>query len=59
VAAFLNAAHEGLGYPYRRFEEPGNMWAAIDAALASGDRATMINLAAVFDAANNLGCPLS
>lgn len=59
TAAFLNAAHEGLGYPYRRFTEPGNMKAAVDAALASGNRQQMIDLAALLDAANNLGCPLS
>ncbi|MBM3675911.1 MAG: hypothetical protein FJW88_13390 [Actinobacteria bacterium] len=59
TAAFLNAAHEGVGYPYRRFTEPGNMKAAVDAALASGSRDQMITLAAQLDDANNLGCPLS
>ena len=58
VAAFLNAAHEGLGYPYRRYDEPGNIGPRVTAALASGDRATMLSLAAELDAANNLGCPL-
>lgn len=58
VAAFLNAAHEGLGYPYRRYDEPGNIGPRITAALASGDRHAMLDLAAELDAANNLGCPL-
>jgi hypothetical protein len=58
VAAFLNAEHEGIGYPYRRFAEPGMLHAKIQAALASGDRATMLELASWLDAANNLGCPL-
>ena len=59
VAAYLNAAHEGLGYPYRRFMEPGFIQQDVNAALASLDRATMLNLAADLDAKNNLGCPLS
>src|ERR1051325_3877290 len=33
--------------------------AAVDAAIASGDRTTIINLANALDAANNAGCPLS
>ena len=59
VAANLNAAHEGVGYPYRRFQEPGNLQEQINAALASLDRETMLNLAAELDRANNLGCPLN
>jgi hypothetical protein len=59
VAAYLNAAHEGVGYPYRRFGEPGNLETKINAALASLDRDMMLNLAAELDAANNLGCPLN
>ena len=58
VAAFLNAAHEGVGYPYRRFGDPGNLQATINAALASLDRQTMLDLATWLDTANNLGCPL-
>lgn len=58
VASFLNAAHEGIGYPYRRYDEPGNIGPRITAALASGDRAAMVALAAELDDANNLGCPL-
>jgi hypothetical protein len=59
VAAYLNAAHEGVGYPYRRFMEPGFLEQQINAALASEDRQTMLDLAAFLDEANNLGCPLN
>jgi hypothetical protein len=59
VAGFLNAAHEGVGYPLRRFIDPGNMQATVNLALASGDRATMISLAKEYDGYNNLGCPLN
>jgi hypothetical protein len=33
--------------------------ASVDAALASGDRDTMLILASALDADNNLGCPLN
>ena len=59
VAAFLNAAHEGVGYPYRRFTDPGKLQDRVNAALASEDRQTMLDLASELDAANNLGCPLN
>lgn len=59
VAAFLNAAHEGLGYPYRRYNDPFNIQSQVNAALASGDRAQILALASTLDAANNLGCPLN
>jgi hypothetical protein len=59
AAAWLNAAHEGVGYPYRRNTDPFNIVQSVNAAIASGDRATMINLAGVLDRANNLGCPLN
>ena len=58
VAAYLNAAHEGVGYPYRRFKEPGTLEGRINAALRSGSRIRMLALVAVLDLANNLGCPL-
>lgn len=58
AAAFLNAAHEGVAYPYRRFADPGNLQAMVNSALASMNRATILNLAAQLDAANNLGCRL-
>lgn len=58
VAAHLNAAHEGVGYPYRRFAQPGPLSGWINDALASEDRDTMLELAETLDNANNLGCPL-
>ena len=59
VAAYLNAAHEGVGYPYRRYNDPFNIQAQVNAALASMNRNTMLSLATTLDAANNLGCPLN
>ncbi len=59
AAAWLNAAHEGLGYPFRRFNNPGNIVETVNAAIASGNRAQMLALATVLDDANNLGCPLN
>jgi hypothetical protein len=59
VAGWLNAAHEGLGYPWRRNSDPGNLVATVNAAIATGDRATMLALASEIDALNNLGCPLN
>ena len=63
VAAYLNAAHDDLGYPWRRFG-PGRdgrpaLIRTVNAAFASGDRATMLALASRLDRDNNLGCPLS
>lgn len=57
VAATLNAAHEGLGYPLRRAGADG-IFAMVNEALASGDREAMLELAAYLDRLNNLGCPL-
>ena len=57
VAATLNAAHEGLGYPLRRAGDDG-IFAMVNEALASGDRQTMLQLARYLDELNNLGCPL-
>jgi hypothetical protein len=63
TAAYLNAAHEGLGFPWRRVTDGLGgrppLVATVVAALESGDRATMLALAARLDADNNLGCPLS
>jgi hypothetical protein len=63
TAAFLNAAHEGLGYPWRRdavgLDGRPPLVATVIAALESGDRARILALAARLDADNNLGCPLS
>lgn len=63
VAAYLNAAHEGLGYPWRR-NRPGlgsrpALVPTVNAAFESGDRRTMLRLARRLDRDNNLGCPLN
>jgi hypothetical protein len=55
VAALLNSAHPGIDYPLTTAQ----VIAAVNAALASGDRGTMLALAGSLDAANNAGCPLS
>lgn len=63
TAAWLNAAHEGLGFPWRRFsmglDGRPPLVQFVNDALASGDRDTMIAAAARLDADNNLGCPLN
>jgi hypothetical protein len=59
TAAFLNAGNPAVGYPERRFSDPGNIYATTNAALASGDATTILALAAHYDALNNLGCPLN
>ena len=53
VAALLNSA--GVDYTMTTAE----VIAAVNTALASNDRATMLALAADLDADNNLGCPLN
>lgn len=61
-AAWLNAAHEGVGYPYRRFSAGLDgrkpLIELLNAALTSGSRSKMLSLATTLDNANNLGCPL-
>jgi hypothetical protein len=63
TAAFLNAAHEGVGFPWRRFSTGLDgrppLVATVVAALESGSRTDMLALATRLDADNNLGCPLS
>jgi hypothetical protein len=58
VAAILNAAHEDLGYPYRRFTQ-FMIIDKVNQAILSGNRTTILNLAKTLDQANNLGCPLN
>jgi hypothetical protein len=55
VAALLNSAHPGVDYPLTTAQ----VIAAVNAALASGDRDTMLSLAGTLDTNNNLGCPLN
>jgi hypothetical protein len=54
VAALLNAAHPDVSYP----ETGATVVTDVNAALASGDRTTILNLAGKLDKLNNLGCPL-
>jgi hypothetical protein len=62
TAAYLNASHEDVGYPWRRaavgVDGRPALVPTVVAALESGDRAKMLDLAAWLDADNNLGCPL-
>jgi hypothetical protein len=55
VAALLDSAHPGIDYP----RSTADVIADVNAALASLDRNTMLDLAAELDADNNLGCPLN
>ena len=55
VSALLNSAHPDVNYPRTTAE----VIADVNAALASGNRSTMLALAAELDADNNLGCPLN
>ena len=55
VAALLNAASPSIEYP----RTTAQVVSQVNAALASGDRATMLALASQLDTDNNLFCPLS
>ncbi len=55
VAALLNAAHPDVDYPL----STSSVISQTNAALASLNRTTILNLAADFDTKNNLGCPLN
>lgn len=55
VAAVLNASHPDVSYSLT----PISVVTAVNAALASGSRDQMLNLAATLDFENNLGCPLN
>lgn len=59
VAAFLNAAHDGLGYPLQRDQGSPTLRQRINAAFASLDRDTMLALATELDSLNNSDCPLN
>jgi len=54
VAALLNASSSGVDYPRSK----ADVITAVDNALASGNRDTMLALASALDSDNNLGCPL-
>jgi hypothetical protein len=55
VAALLNAAHSGVDYP----RTTASIISDVNAALASNNRNTMLNLATALDDDNNGGCPLN
>lgn len=55
IAAQLNARHPDVGAPLTA----AAMVTAVNNALASGSRETMLGLAAQFDTSNNLGCILN
>jgi hypothetical protein len=55
VAALLNSSSPDVDYTLTTAE----VIAAVNAALASNDRDTMLDLAGDLDADNNLGCPLN
>jgi hypothetical protein len=55
VASLLNAAHPDVSFG----PDPATVIAAVNAALVSGDRDTMLSLASDLDARNNAGCPLN
>jgi hypothetical protein len=64
VAAWLNAANDDVGYPWRRYATGVDgrppLVATVNAAFASGDRDTMLALATRLDDDNNgTGCPLN
>ena len=53
IAALLNAAHPDISYP----RSESAMIADVNAALASGDRQTILSFKDALDTDNNLGCP--
>jgi len=55
VASLLNAAHPDVDFG----ASPATVIAAVNAALSSADRTTILNLASDLDARNNAGCPLN
>ena len=55
VASLLNATHPEVEFP----RSQAKVIAKVNEALASGDRDTMLDLAAKLEADNTLGCPLN
>jgi hypothetical protein len=58
VTAYLNAAHEGVWYPYRRFDAPYYLRLTINDAIASNDPWYLRAVTRDLDLANNRYCPL-
>ncbi|WP_148571563.1 hypothetical protein [Nocardioides caldifontis] len=67
VAAYLNASYDDgaghLAFPWRRYEpsefDRPALVKSVNAAFASKNRGTMLELASRLDRDNNLGCPLT
>ncbi|MGH3508361.1 MAG: hypothetical protein ACRDO2_14275 [Nocardioidaceae bacterium] len=63
AASCLNAAHEGLGFRWRRMaaglDGRPKLVPTVNAAIASDDRGDMLDLAERLDDDNDLGCPLN
>jgi hypothetical protein len=55
VAGILSASNPEVDYP----STAGDIITSVNAAIASADRDTMLDLATQIDADNNLGCPLN
>jgi hypothetical protein len=55
AAALLNAADSSVNYPL----SSAQVVSQVNAALASGDRQTIVDLTVQLDADNNLPCPLN
>ena len=55
VAGVLNAAHPDVNYP----RTVADIQSAVNAAIASGDKTTVTNLATAIDNDNNRHCPLN
>jgi hypothetical protein len=55
VAALLNSAHPDIDYPV----STADVISQVNSALASGNRKTMLDLAADLDALNNINCILN
>jgi hypothetical protein len=62
TAALLNAAHDSLDYPLRRYQSPPSpdgFVPVVRSLLASGDRSAMLAYAEFLDRTNNADCPLN
>jgi hypothetical protein len=62
TAALLNAAHDGLGYPWRRFTgppAPSGFVPVVKNLVLGTDRDAMLSYASTLDKLNNSGCPLN
>jgi hypothetical protein len=58
----LNAAHDGVGYPLRRYQsppDPNGFIPVVSSLLAGGNRDAMLSYATYLDNLNNGGCPLN